>query len=280
MPIFNKLTVFPRFLYNDAMWLADQLRQFSKDWQVRKDLNDRVYGRLKLDPEVQVLESFGKRAYTNELISQRTALTDFLAGMSFYPCPFQLNSNESRQGPQNFFQQDKSEIENGAKVVTRLIREKAEAWNKILTWSACASAIGSLVNTIATKLITDIFELPTIGVDDAQLIAEILTLVEGLDNLFIKPSAPKSSKNGNQEPAMSLTAQFVDQWLKLNFLNQVLQSNLVDIRYLWKESDLSLYFSREEVVDLIKLSFENNEKVRGVIREIEEGELPRGGDDL
>lgn len=189
-----------------------------------------------------------------------------------------LTSSNNFQGPQNFFQQDKSEIENGAKVVTRLIREKAEAWNKILTWSACASAVGSLVNTIATKLITDIFELPTIGVDDAALIAEILTLVEALDDLFIKPPTPNNSKNGNQEPPMSLTAQFVDQWLKLSFLNQVLQSNLVDIRFLWKESDLSLYFSREEVVDLIKLSFENNEKVRGIIREIMEGELPRKGD--
>ncbi|CAG8957033.1 hypothetical protein HYFRA_00012514 [Hymenoscyphus fraxineus] len=247
------------FLYNDAMWLADQLRQFSKDWAERKDLNDRIYGKLKLDPEIKVLESFGKRAYTNELISQRTALTDFLAG------------------PQNFFQQDKSEIEHGAKVVARLIREKAKAWHKVLTWSACASAVGSLVNTIATKLITDIFDLPTIGVDDAALIAEILTLIEGLDDLFIKPPTAHASKNGKEE-SISLTAQFVDQWLKLNFLNQVLQSNLVDIRFLWRESDLSLYFQREEVVDLIKLSFENNEKVRGVIKEIMEGELPRGGD--
>lgn len=83
MTNFDKLTLFHRYLYNDAIWLADQLRQFSKDWEVRKDLNERVYGRLKLDPEVKVLESFGKRAYTNELISQRTALTDFLAGIPF-----------------------------------------------------------------------------------------------------------------------------------------------------------------------------------------------------
>jgi len=48
------------------------------------------------------------------------------------------------------------------------------------------------------------------------------------------------------------------------------------VKYLWFESDLSLYFTVEEVVELIGLSFEMNAQVRAVVREIREGKDPRG----
>ena len=64
------------------MWLADQLRTYQEEWRQRKDLSERSYGKVKLDPEIKTLESFGKRAYTNELVSQRTTLKNFLGGMS------------------------------------------------------------------------------------------------------------------------------------------------------------------------------------------------------
>lgn len=48
------------------------------------------------------------------------------------------------------------------------------------------------------------------------------------------------------------------------------------MRYLWFESDLSLYFTAEEVVELIGLSFEMNAQVRSVVREIKERRDPKG----
>lgn len=139
--------------------------------------------------------------------------------------------------------------------------------------------MGSLVNTIATKLIADIFDLPTIGVDDAESIATVLTKVEELDDLFIKPTDPKSSDSSPSRdevsPKVSLAAQFVDKWLRMNYLNQILQSNLADIKFLWNESELSYYFTAEEVVDLINLSFENNNNVRQTIKEIRANPNPR-----
>ncbi|KAF4626360.1 hypothetical protein G7Y89_g11800 [Cudoniella acicularis] len=249
------------YLYNDAMWLSDQLRDFASEWKQRKDLSDRAYGMVKLDPEIKALESFGKRAYTNELITQRTIIKDLLGGT------------------QNFLQQDKSELEHGIKVIIKLTRDKAAAWLQILPWSACASALGSLVNTVATKLISDIFDLTTIGVDDAERIATILSKVESLDDLFIKP-ADSSQSNGSQDkaPKFSLAAQFVDKWLKMNYLNQVLQSNLADIKFLWSESELSYYFTVEEVVELIGLSFENNHNVRQTVRDIQANPHPKAVD--
>jgi centromere/kinetochore protein ZW10 len=157
--------------------------------------------------------------------------------------------------------------------VLRQIRERHAAWVKILPWSACASAIGSLVNAVASKLIADIFDLTTIGVDEAEHIATIISNVESLDSLFINPAQQNGKASGEQP---SLTAQFVEKWLKMRFLNEVLQSNLSDIKYLWSQSDLSYYFTVDEVVDLIKLSFENNHNVRQAIREIQSDPVPKG----
>jgi centromere/kinetochore protein ZW10 len=67
-------------LYNDAVWLAEKLRDFASDWKNREDLPPRAYGKVKLDSEIKILESFAKRAYTNELNAQRTIINDLLAG--------------------------------------------------------------------------------------------------------------------------------------------------------------------------------------------------------
>lgn len=70
------------YLYNDAVWLSEKLREFAAEWKNRDDLPPRAYGMVKLDPEIKILESFGKRAYTNELNAQRTIINDLLAGKS------------------------------------------------------------------------------------------------------------------------------------------------------------------------------------------------------
>jgi hypothetical protein len=69
-----------RFIYNDSIWLCDKLREFQSEWEKRTDLTSRAYGKVKLDPEIKNLESFGKRAYTNELTAQRTIVADLLGG--------------------------------------------------------------------------------------------------------------------------------------------------------------------------------------------------------
>jgi protein transport protein DSL1/ZW10 len=68
------------YLYNDAVWLSEKLKQFALGWKNRDDLQPRAYGMVRLDPEIKILESFGKRAYTNELNAQRTVINDLLAG--------------------------------------------------------------------------------------------------------------------------------------------------------------------------------------------------------
>lgn len=168
------------------------------------------------------------------------------------------------------------DLEDNIKIVVQHIRDTAALWIKILPYSAWASATGSLVNAIATKLITDIFDLSDIGVDEAERIATILSRVESLDDLFI-PKPEKARNGASTENAIPLTSQFADKWMKMKFLGEVLQSNLKDVKFLWFESDLSLYFTVDEVVDLVHLSFEKNAAVRQAVREIRESPHPKGG---
>lgn len=70
------------YLYNDAVWLSEKLKEFSANWKNRDDLPPRAFGMVRLDSEIKILESFGKRAYTNELNAQRTIINDLLGGRS------------------------------------------------------------------------------------------------------------------------------------------------------------------------------------------------------
>jgi hypothetical protein len=77
------------------MWLSEQLRLFVSEWNRRPDVSPRSYGMVRLDNDIKVLESFGKRAYARELNSQRTVISDLLGGMhTLLPYPlFMLISN-------------------------------------------------------------------------------------------------------------------------------------------------------------------------------------------
>lgn len=118
-----------------------------------------------------------------------------------------------------------------------------------------------MINTVALKIINDVFDLSDLGIDDAERVASMILQVETLDDLF---------RNENDAKQMPKTAQYAKDWIKLQFLGEILQSNLKDIRYLWFESELSFCFTKQEVIDLIELSFEKNANSRQLIKDIKE----------
>jgi centromere/kinetochore protein ZW10 len=71
-----------RFTYNDSIWLCDKLEEFQSEWIKRTDLSPRAFGKVKLETEIKTLQSFGKRAYTTEMNTQRTVIGDLLGGTS------------------------------------------------------------------------------------------------------------------------------------------------------------------------------------------------------
>ncbi|KAL1882993.1 hypothetical protein VTK73DRAFT_515 [Phialemonium thermophilum] len=243
------------YLYNDAAYLADRLQDFASNWKGRMDISSRAKAMLRLENDVKSLQNFANRAYSNEMNTQRVVLGDLLGG------------------EQNLMQQDETESLVDSAVAR--VRALATAWEGVLARSVWCQAVGSLVDTISTKFISDVMDLPSIGQDEAYNISRLISTVTELDNLFL-PS--RLSGVNPVEDEIPTTAQYASSWLRLKYLSEVLQSNLRDVRYLWMESELSLYFTVDEVVDLINLSFEDNSRTREVIREIRQNPQPKQDD--
>ncbi|KAF4453039.1 Centromere/kinetochore protein zw10 like protein [Fusarium austroafricanum] len=239
------------YLYNDAMYLAERLSEFADGWKKREDLTPRARNMLRIDNDIKSLQSFANRSYAHEMNIQKTILRDFLGGA------------------QSLMQQD--EMEACLELGTARIRAMASIWKPILARSVWTQALGSLADALATKLITDVLEMSSIGQDEAYNIAKLIATATELDDLFLPSALTGTPSIGDEVPQ---TAQYAPSWLRLKYLSEVLQSNLNEVRYLWFESELSLYFSSSEVIDLIEASFEANPRTRDTIREIQSKPTP------
>lgn len=143
------------------------------------------------------------------------------------------------------------------------------------------------MDTISLKIISDVMEAPSIGQEDAYNIAKLIASVTELDDLFLTSRAAMARKKSTATAATEYeaqhhstsetpeTMQYAPSWMRLKYLSEVLQSNLQDVRFLWMEGELSLFFNIDEVVDLINLSFEDNPRTRQVLREITGNPHPR-----
>lgn len=234
------------------MYLAELLQTFSTDFSARSDLGPRAHGKVRLDSEIAALGKFSRRAYGNEMSTQRTVITDLLGGAQSF-----LHQGSGARD-------DQVAIES----VVAHIRHLSTEWKGILSKSAWAQAVGSLLSTVARKLIRDVEDLSSLGADEAYRVAHLISLVLKLDDLFLP--------DDKAQPQIPMTSQYAAHWLKLNFLSEVLQSDLKDLQYLWFESDLSLYFEAEEVVELIELSFERSVRTKEAVARIRDEPFPRG----
>ncbi|TQV90902.1 centromere kinetochore protein [Cordyceps javanica] len=234
------------YLYNDAMYLAEKLGEFSANWKEREDVTPRAKVMLRLDNDIKTLQGFANRSYAAEMTIQRTVLQDLLGDS------------------QSLLQQD--EMEAAVEAGTARIRAMASTWETVLARSVWSQAIGSLADTMATRLINDVLEMSSIGQDEAYSIAKLISAATELDDLFLPSKL--GGDTARTEDEVPATAQYAPNWLRLKYLGEVLQSNLNEVKYLWCDSELSLYFTVDEVVDLIRASFEENARTRDAIREI------------
>lgn len=149
---------------------------------------------------------------------------------------------------------------------TAHIRSMAATWDDILARSVWCQAVGSLVEVLAVKIILDVMEMSSMSQKEASGVSAAIQKVTELDDLFLPSRLSGRDKAAAGE--MPATAQYTPSWLRLQYLWQVLEANLNEVRYLWFESELSLYFSADEVVELVGMSFEVNARSKEVIREI------------
>ncbi|KAL9101133.1 MAG: hypothetical protein Q9163_003577 [Psora crenata] len=242
------------FLYNDALWLAEQLQNLSLQTitSSEQSVPDIQVYNLHLRSHISALESHGKRGYAREMESQRTIITDLLDGaQGFMHCT---------EHPFN----EECDIAI-ASTIDRL-RQLHREWKVVLSHSALLQSLGSLLSTLCSKIILDIEDMSDISEPESQQLAAYCSRVAALEELF-NPSASDPTSPSN-EGTPQLTAVYASAWLKFQYLANILESSLVDIKYLWTEGELSLEFEVEELVDLIIALFADSPHRKSAISEI------------
>lgn len=238
------------YLYNDSIWLAEQLQQLPTHQQtpLGKEIAFRTANNLNLSPHITALETYGKRAYAKEMESQRTILTDLLDGaQSFAHCtahPFNQECDIAI-----------------ASTVDRL-RSLHSEWKTVLSHSALLQSLGSLLSSITSKIIVDIEDMSDISEPESQQLATYCSRIATLEDLFT-PETPEGA-----EQAVPLTAVYTPSWLKFQYLANILESSLVDIKYLWTEGELALEFQTDELIDLVLALFADSPHRRAAVGEI------------
>lgn len=231
-----KLTAGQMYLYNDSLYLADGVREVANDQQLPR-----------LHADVDALERFGKLAYSKEMQTQRTIVTDLLDGAQGF----------SQCSEQPFLR----ECGNSVSATVDRLRDVYKEWQPILSHSALLQAIGSLVSTVVNKIIIDIVDLGDISEAQSQKLVSFCNQLSKLEDLFL-PETPNSAE------LVPMTVVYVRNWLKFQYLINILESSLADIKFLWVEGELSLEFSSDEVVDLIEALFAESDYRRKAIAEI------------
>ena len=250
------------FLYNDSLWLAECLQQLASHHTTRsgKRIQSRTAHNLNLEAHVLALESYGKRAYAKEMESQRTIIADLLDGaQGFVHCtehPFNQECDIAI-----------------ASTVDRL-RGLHKQWKDVLSHSALLQSLGSLLSTVTNKFVVDIEDMPDISEPESQQLAAYCNRIAALEILFqptpqssTDPTAVAQSQS-NEQDAVPLTALYAPHWRKFQYISNILESPLVDIKYLWTEGELGLEFDTEELVDLVVALFADTPHRRGAVAEI------------
>jgi protein transport protein DSL1/ZW10 len=231
-----KLNSGQMYLYNDCMYLTEKIRSFLED-----------KGLSKFTSDIESLEKFGKASYSKEMQTQRTIITDLLDGVQGF-----ANCSE-----QPFL----GECENAINATVDRIRDIYREWGSILSHSALLQAVGSLISTVLDKVIIDIEDLSDISETESQRLVSFCNSLSKLEDIFM-PEAQ------GEEETLSMAAVYVTNWLKFQYLINILESSLADIKFLWAEGELPLEFSPEEVIDLIEALFAESEHRRKAIAEI------------
>ena len=231
-----KLNAGQMYLYNDSLYLADQIRRIVQEHQL-----------TRLTGDTEALDKFGKAAYSKEMQTQRTIVTDLLDGAQGF----------SQCSEQPFL----GECENAISATVDRIRDVYNEWQPILSHSALLQSIGSLVSTVIHKMIIDIEDLGDISEPQSQRLVSFCNQVSKLEDIFM-PEATDGAE------AVPMTAVYVRNWLRFQYLVNILESSLADIKFLWLEGELRLEFSPDEVIDLIKALFAESDYRRKAIGEI------------
>ncbi|KAL6156121.1 ribosome biogenesis protein ytm1 [Exserohilum turcicum] len=240
-------------IYNDCQRLSDRLRLFIQE-QTEKDISSTLPHHLQpskrlkplLEADIKTIDGFGKRAYGREMESQRQIIRDHLEGaQGFQDCtnvPFATVCDDAI-----------------ATTIDRIGDVKRQ-WQNVLSHSALLQSLGSLVSAALTKFINDVEDKSDIAEDESRKLHGYCVSLSTLAQHFQTPD-----DNGE---VRDMAGIYSPNWFKFQYLSEILDSSLADIKYFWTDGELKLEMQAEEVIGLIEALFAPSDHRRRAIAEI------------
>jgi centromere/kinetochore protein ZW10 len=240
-------------IYNDCQRLSDRLQillqeQAGKDKTSTLPQHLQPSKRLKpmLEADIKTIDGFGKRAYGREMESQRQIIRDHL---------------EDAQGFQGCTNVPFATVcDNAIATTIDRIGDVKRQWQDVLSHSALLQSLGSLVSAALTKFINDVEDMSDIAEDESRKLHGYCVSLATLSQHF-----QTEDGSGGVRDMVSI---YTPNWFKFQYLSEILDSSLADIKYFWTDGELKLEMEAEEVVGLIEALFAPSDHRRRAISEI------------
>ena len=133
-------------------------------------------------------------------------------------------------------------------------------WQNILSHSALLQSLGSLVSAVLAKFINDVEELSDIAADESRKLHSYCVSLATLSQHF--------QTQDDIEESRDMVSIYTPNWFKFQYLSEILDSSLADIKYFWTDGGLKLEMEADEVVNLIEALFAPSDHRRRAIAEI------------
>lgn len=240
-------------VYNDCERLSDRLRTLIQE-QADKDQASTLPRLLqpshrlapKLEADIRTIDGFGRRAYGKEMESQRQIIRDHL---------------EDAQGFQGCTNVPFATVCDDAIATTiDRIGDVKRQWQNIVSQRVLVQSLGSLVSTAFTKFINDVLDMSDIAEDESRKLHSYCMSLGTLNQHF-----QTEDETGETRDTSSL---YIQNWFRLQYLGEILDGSLADIKFMWNDSELKLEMGADEVVGLIEALFAPSDLRRRAIADI------------
>ena len=205
----------------------------------------------------ETLQRFARTTYAHELDIQRTIITDMLDGaQGFVNCTQTPNA---------------AECENAIAGVIDRIKTVYETWKVVLSTSTLLQAVGSLLSTVTSKMISDVEDMDDISEPQSQRLSSLFGRLKDVEDIFVAPSLNFSAlglSDADERRNMSQIALFSPGWLRFTYLIDILDSNLEEIKYYWTHGLLGIEYTQDEVIDLVRALFTDSPHRKNFVSDI------------
>ncbi|NXT22138.1 ZW10 protein, partial [Syrrhaptes paradoxus] len=150
--------------------------------------------------------------------------------------------------------------------VLHQLKRLGKVWQDVLPVNVYCKAMGTLLNTALTEIVTRIAALEDISAEDADRLYSLCrTMVEEGPKVFTP--LPEDEKNKKYQEEVPV---YVQKWMTFKELMIILQANLQEIVDQWADGKgpLAAEFSAAEVKSLIRALFQNTERRAAALAKI------------